>query len=147
MSGVRMRLSTFPDAFRAASVGLKLYCRTSSDRNNKLHMDAFVARNDFICARAHFGMYFESIRVGVKRCSTMGSDGYNTLHTDDVVPQNETKCLTPRMDFICALEHHGMPFESVRVGTKRSCRTGFSGYNKLYVDEFTAQNETECKTP
>lgn len=139
--------STFPHAFRVVGAGVKLYSRTSSDRNNKLHMNEFMARNDFICARAHFAIIYESIRVGVKRCSAMGSDGYNILHADEVVPQNETKCVTPRIDFICALEHHGMPFESVRVGMKRSCTTGFNGYNKLYVDEFMAQNETECKTP
>lgn len=68
----------------------------------------------------------------------MGSDGYNILHEDEVVPQNETKCLTPRMDFICAQEHHRRPFEAVRVGTKRSCTTGINGHNKLYVDEFMA---------
>ena len=122
--------------FEFVQIGAKHSALISSDGITKLHTDKIMAANetgcqthqiDIMCALAHFSMHFGSIQVSVKHSTTTGFQKYYKFRANKIDAQNETKRRTPQTDFICALIHFGLHFESVRVGVKLFAETGSTG--------------------
>lgn len=82
---------------------------------------------DLICAVPHLNMPFESVQSSVKLSYTKGSGGYDKLHADEIVSRKETDCRITRLQFVSAVAHLGMYFESVRIDMKLSSTTGSDG--------------------
>lgn len=154
MSGPHMRPCSFGMHFESSRVFDKLfstvgcnryysYMRVKSSHGTK--MTANTTNRLHMCP-CLFGMNIKSGRAGVKLSSVTGSYKYCRLRAYRIETRNESERKTPRMDFVCALTHFEIHFESVRVCDRLSSAVGCNWSYKLHPYEIEARNKNDYQT-
>ena len=132
MNGLHVRPCSFGMRFESSRVfdklfpivGCNRYCScTRTKSSDEMKMNANTTNRHHM-RPSLFGMNIKSVWAGVKLSTVKGSYRYCKLRAYRIETRSENGRKTPRKDFMCALTHFGIHFESVRVCDRLSSTVG-----------------------